>query len=71
MPWTYLAQAGLLKVVWATPLKASEGFSHAGYAVPTALAAAASFLLFGLAMKDLPLGTAHSVWVGIGGASAP
>ena len=32
------------------------------------IAAAISFGLLGLAMKTLPVGTAYSVWVGIGAA---
>ncbi|MEM8824561.1 MAG: multidrug efflux SMR transporter [Pseudomonadota bacterium] len=70
MPWIMLALAGLLEIVWATALKASNGFAHTGYATLTAVAAAGSFWLLGLAMKDLPLGTAYSVWVGIGAAGA-
>lgn len=68
--WFLLLLAGLLEVVWATALKASEGFTRPGYAVLTAVSAAASFWLLGLAMRVLPLGTAYSVWVGIGAVGA-
>ena len=70
LPWIYLAIAGLLEVVWASALKASNGFSQPGPAVVTLVAAAGSFWLLGLAMRDLPLGTAYSVWVGIGAVGA-
>ncbi|WP_208454440.1 DMT family transporter [Jannaschia marina] len=70
IPWLLLLVAGLLEVVWAAALKASDGFAHPGYAALTAVSAAASFWLLGLAMRDLPLGTAYSVWVGIGAAGA-
>lgn len=68
--WLLLLVAGLLEVVWATALKASEGFTRPGYALLTAVSAAASFWLLGLAMRTLPLGTAYSVWVGIGAVGA-
>lgn len=68
--WILLLVAGLLEVVWATGLKASEGFTHPGYAALTTVSAAASFWLLGLAMRDLPLGTAYAVWVGIGSVGA-
>ena len=58
--------AGLLEIGWALALKYSDGFSKP---VPTAAAiigAVASFWLLSLAMKELPVGTAYAVWVGIG-----
>lgn len=70
LPWILLLLAGLLEIVWAAALKASDGFTHPGYATLTAVSAAASFWLLGLAMRNLPLGTAYSVWVGIGAAGA-
>lgn len=69
-PWIILFLAGLLEIVWALSMKASEGFSRPGYAALTGVAAFASFWLLGLAMRDLPLGTAYTVWVGIGAAGA-
>lgn len=65
-PWALLIAAGVLEVVWATALKASDGFSRRG---PTALcivAVLASFFLLARALKDLPAGTAYAVWTGIG-----
>lgn len=69
-PWLLLILAGLLEIVWAAALKASDGFARPGYAALTAAAAAASFWLLGLAMRQLPLGTAYAAWVGIGAAGA-
>lgn len=65
--WILLAIAGLLEVVWATAMKASNGFTHTGYSILTGVTAFASFWLLAIAMKHLPLGTAYVVWVGIGG----
>ncbi|MEU7588212.1 multidrug efflux SMR transporter [Micromonospora sp. NPDC049230] len=66
MPWILLVVAGLLEIVWATALKHTEGFTRFW---PSALAlsmATLSFVLLSAAMKQLPIGTAYAVWVGIG-----
>ena len=68
--WSFLLVAGLLEIVWATSMKASEGFTKHLYTGVTLVAAWLSFWLLGLAMKSLPLGTAYSVWVGIGAVGA-
>lgn len=64
--WGSLIIAGLLEVVWAYFMKESHGFTRLGPAVLTIVAMAASFGLLSLAMKALPLGTAYTVWTGIG-----
>ncbi|WP_313929679.1 quaternary ammonium compound efflux SMR transporter SugE [Pseudoxanthomonas sp.] len=66
MAWVYLVVAGLLEVVWAVGLKYSEGFSRLVPSMVTAVAAAASFWLLALALKNIPLGTGYVIWVGIG-----
>ena len=66
MAWVYLVLAGLLEVVWAVGLKYSEGFSRLVPSMVTAVAAAASFWLLALALKQIPLGTGYVIWVGIG-----
>jgi quaternary ammonium compound-resistance protein SugE len=66
MPWILLAIAGLLETGWAIGLKYTDGFTRP---VPTVLTIAAiigSMVLLGLAVRDLPVGTAYAVWVGIG-----
>lgn len=70
MAWIYLVLAGLLEVVWAFYMKKSEGFT---LLVPTAImivAMIASFALLSISMKSLPLGTAYTVWTGIGAVGA-
>lgn len=64
--WTALVVAGVLEVVWATSMKASQGFTRHHYTALTFAAAWASFWLLGTAMKTLPAGTAYAVWTGIG-----
>ncbi|CAH1385136.1 quaternary ammonium compound efflux SMR transporter SugE [Candidatus Nitrotoga sp. M5] len=66
MNWIILFVAGLLEIGWAIGLKYSEGFTKLWPTIGTLLSLIASFLLLGLAMRSLPVGTAYAVWVGIG-----
>lgn len=66
MSWIVLAIAGLLEVGWAIGLKFTEGFTRLWPSVATAAAMLGSIALLGLAMKELPVGTAYAVWTGIG-----
>ena len=70
MAWLILLVAGVLEVVWSVSMKASEGFSKPLMTAVTLVAAWLSFWLLGLAMRQLPLGTAYAVWVGIGTVGA-
>ena len=70
MAWMYLLAAGLLEIVWAYTMKLSQGFSRPGATAVTILVMLASFALLSLAMKTLPLGTAYTVWTGIGAVGA-
>ncbi|WP_420153740.1 quaternary ammonium compound efflux SMR transporter SugE [Siphonobacter sp.] len=70
MSWIYLIFAGLLEVVWAYFMKQSEGFSRLTPAIITLIAMLASFGLLSVAMRTLPLGTAYSIWTGIGAVGA-
>lgn len=66
MSWFILFVAGLFEVAWALGLKYSEGFSRPLPTVLTLAAMLISIALLGLAMKQLPLGTAYAIWTGIG-----
>ena len=66
MAWFILVVAGLLEVVWATCLKSARGFTAFWPSVGFVVATTASLVLLGLALKRLPLGTAYTVWTGIG-----
>lgn len=66
MSWITLFCAGLFEVVWAVGLKYTEGFTRPLPTVITVAAMLASLGLLGLAMKELPLGTAYAIWTGIG-----
>lgn len=66
MAWIILFVAGLAEIGWAVGLKYTEGFTKLWPSVGTIAAMAVSILLLGLALKDLPLGTAYAIWTGIG-----
>jgi len=66
MAWIILVLAGLFEVGWAIGLKYTEGFTRLRPTLWTALAMMISLWLLGIAMKSLPVGTAYSVWVGVG-----
>jgi|SRR5687768_10634731 quaternary ammonium compound-resistance protein SugE len=70
MAWVLLLVAGVLEVVWAFTMKLSQGFTRLGPTVVTLLAMLASFALLSISMKTLPLGTAYTVWTGIGAVGA-
>lgn len=70
MAWLILVVAGILEIVWAYYMKLSDGFTKLGPSVVTMGAMFLSFGLLALAMKSLPLGTAYTVWTGIGAVGA-
>jgi quaternary ammonium compound-resistance protein SugE len=70
MAWIVLFVAGLLEIVWAYTMKLSEGFTRPAATTVTLVAMIASFGLLSIAMKTLPLGTAYTVWTGIGAVGA-
>jgi len=68
--WLLLLTAGLLEILWATTMKASAGFTKSLFTTITFIAAGLSFWLLGVALKQLPVGTAYAVWTGIGAVGA-
>ena len=66
MSWTVLVLSGVLEAVWATALGKSEGFSRLGPSAVFVGALALSMAGLAYAMRDLPVGMAYAVWVGIG-----
>ncbi len=66
MGWFILLIAGLLEVGWAVGLKASQGLTKPGLAALTILTMLGSFVLLGMAIRTIPLGTGYAVWTGIG-----
>jgi quaternary ammonium compound-resistance protein SugE len=68
MAWIILVIAGFFEVGWAVGLKYTAGFTKLWPTIWTVFAMAVSLWLLGVAMKSLPVGTAYSVWVGVGAA---
>ena len=66
MSWTVLVLSGVLEAVWATALGKSEGFSRLGPSAIFVCALSLSMAGLAYAMRELPVGTAYAVWVGIG-----
>lgn len=70
MAWISLVVAGLFEVVWAFSMKQSEGFTRLWPTVITLVAMIISFALLSWSMRTLPLGTAYTIWTGIGAVGA-
>ena len=51
-------------------MKQSAGFSRPWWSALTIAAMIASFQLLSMAMRSLPLGTAYTIWTGIGAVGA-
>jgi quaternary ammonium compound-resistance protein SugE len=66
MNWIILFVAGLFEIGWAIGLKYSDGFTKLWPTIGTIFSMGASFVLLGVALKTLPVGTAYAIWVGIG-----
>lgn len=70
MAWIALLFAGLLEIVWAVAMKQSHGFTRLVPSLVTLVGMIASFWLLAVAMRTLPLGTAYTIWTGIGAVGA-
>ncbi len=70
MAWVSLVFAGLFEIVWAFFMKQSHGFTKLVASVITLVTMLASFVLLAYSMRSLPLGTAYTIWTGIGAVGA-
>jgi quaternary ammonium compound-resistance protein SugE len=70
MAWIYLVTAGILEIVWAYSMKKSEGFTILMPTIVTIVFMIGSFSLLSVSMRTLPLGTAYTIWTGIGAVGA-
>lgn len=66
MAWAILILAGVFEVIWAYSMKMSEGFTRLTPSVVTIVFMILSVVLLSISMRTLPLGTAYTVWTGIG-----
>ncbi|WP_407412217.1 quaternary ammonium compound efflux SMR transporter SugE [Acinetobacter sp.] len=70
MAWVILILAGIFEVVWAYSMKLSDGFTKLTPSLVTIVFMLLSFGLLAYSMKTLPLGTAYTIWTGIGAVGA-
>ncbi|WP_237228483.1 DMT family transporter [Rubinisphaera sp. JC750] len=64
--WILLVVAGLFETGWAVGLKYTDGFSRLLPTLGVLIALLISMVILAVAVRDLPIGTAYPVWVGIG-----
>lgn len=70
MAWFTLFLAGLFEVAWAYAMKQSEGFTRLWPTAVMAISMLCSFGLLAWSMRVLPLGTAYTIWTGVGAVGA-
>lgn len=70
MAWLMLFVAGVFEVVWAVAMKQSAGFTRLMPTLVTLAGMVVSFVLLSAAMRTIPLGTAYTIWTGIGAVGA-
>lgn len=68
MSWIILIASGVLEAVWATALGKSEGFTKLWPSIIFGVTILLSMGGLAYAMRDISIGTAYAVWVGIGAA---
>ena len=68
MAWVYLGIAALFEIGWAIGLKQVAATPGAAVWSLTVAGMVASVIFLGLAVRDLPLGTAYAIWTGVGTA---
>lgn len=66
MSWIVLVLSGVMEAVWATALGRSDGFSRLAPTIVFLVALTFSMAGLAFALRELPIGTAYAVWVGIG-----
>jgi len=70
MAWLSLLVAGMLEVAWAVGLKYTAGWTRPAPTALTLLAYALSVVFLERAVRTIPVGTAYTVWTGIGAVGA-
>ena len=68
MAWIVLLISAVFEAVWATAMGMSNGFREPVPTTVFAIALVISMAGLGIAVKQLPIGTAYAVWVGVGAA---
>lgn len=66
MSWLVLVVSGVLEAVWATALGRSDGLTRLVPSLVFGGSIVLSMAGLAYAMRELPVGTSYTVWVGIG-----
>lgn len=66
MSWLILVLSGLFEAVWATALSKADGFTRPIPSLVFLVSVLISMGGLGIAMRNIPVGTAYAVWAGIG-----
>src|SRR5207237_8556988 len=66
MPWLWLIVGGLFEVGFTTSLRFVDGFRNVPWTIAFLVSVAISMALLELASRSIPMGTAYTVWGGIG-----
>jgi quaternary ammonium compound-resistance protein SugE len=66
MPWLILIIGGLFEVGFTTSLRFVDGFRNVPWTIAFLVSVAISMALLELASRSIPMGTAYTVWGGIG-----
>ena len=68
MYWPVLIASAVLEAVWATALGYSQGLTLLVPSIVFFVALAGSMAGLAYAMRGIPIGTAYSIWTGLGAA---
>ncbi|MDY5584504.1 MAG: multidrug efflux SMR transporter [Arcanobacterium sp.] len=68
MVWIILILAACFEALWAIALAESQGFKKPIPSLIFLVAMALSIFCLGIAMQEIPVGTAYAVWTGLGAA---
>ncbi len=66
MAWIYLGIASIFEIGFAISLKLTDGFTQPRAIASLLACMAISLYTLSLAMKQIPLGTAYTIWTGVG-----
>jgi quaternary ammonium compound-resistance protein SugE len=68
--WAWLVVAALVEIAWAAGIKYTAGWTRLWPSVAVLALYLIDIFLLAIPMRHLPVGTAYSVWVGIGSLGA-
>jgi quaternary ammonium compound-resistance protein SugE len=66
MAWLLVLLAGVFEISLTLCMKFADGYTRLLPTIGTFVSAALGFIVLGFAVKSIPIGTAYSIWVGIG-----